>query len=209
MNPQVDLYLEDGCGRCKYYKTTQCKVHNWQSELKALRAIVLECGLTEELKWSVPVYTHKNKNIAIVSAFKDYCSLSFFKGSLLQDTENILHKQGESSQSARILKFTNVKEISKIRDIIKAYIFEAIELESQGIKVEFKKNLETIPDELQKCFDNDTSFQKAFYALTPSKQRGYIIYFSQPKQSQTRETRIENCKQKILNGVGLNDKYKC
>jgi uncharacterized protein YdeI (YjbR/CyaY-like superfamily) len=203
MNPEVDLYLEDGCGRCKFYKTPQCKVHRWQSELKALRKIVLDCGLTEELKWSFPVYTYNNKNIVIVSAFKEYCSLSFFKGVLLQDTNKLLHKQGESSQAARIIKFTSTKEISTIVHILKAYIFEAIEIENVGLKVEFKKNLEPVPGELENEFERDAKFKKAFYDLTPGKQRGYIIYFSQPKQSITRETRIGNCKQKIMNGEGV------
>ena len=209
MNSKVDLYLEDGCGRCKFYKTPQCKVHNWQNELKALRKIVLDCGLTEELKWSVPVYTYNNKNIVIVSAFKEYCSLSFFKGALLQDTNGILHKQGESSQSARIIKFTDKKEISTLEQTLKAYIFEAIEVENIGLKVAFKKDLEPIPIELQNKLDKDPTFKKAFQSLTTGKQRGYIIHFSQPKQSQTRETRIENCTPKILKGEGLNDKYKC
>ena len=209
MNPEVDLYLEDGCGRCKFYKTPQCKVHNWVSELKALRTIVLDCGLTEELKWSVPVYTYNNKNIVIVSAFKEYCSLSFFKGVLLQDTNGILHKQGESSQSARIIKFTDKKDILAIEQILKAYIFEAVEVENKGLKVEFKRDLEPVPIELQNKFDKNATFKKAFYTLTPSKQRAYIIHFSQPKQSQTRETRIENCTPKILKGEGINDKYKC
>jgi uncharacterized protein YdeI (YjbR/CyaY-like superfamily) len=204
MNPQVDLYLEDGCGRCKFYKTPQCKVHNWQNELKVLRKIVLDCGLTEELKWSVPVYTYNQKNIAIVSAFKEYCSLSFFKGSLLQDSEGILYKQGESSQSARIIKFTSVKEILSREALLKAYIFEALEIENAGLKVEFKKNLEPVPIELEHKFETDIEFKKAFYDLTIGKQRGYIIYFSQPKQTETRLSRIEKCMQKILKGEGLN-----
>jgi uncharacterized protein YdeI (YjbR/CyaY-like superfamily) len=208
MNPAIDLYLADGCGRCKYYKTSQCKVHSWQSELIALRQIVLECGLTEELKWSVPVYTNNHKNIAIVSAFKDYCSLSFFKGALLQDPEKILFKQGESSQSARIIKFTNTTEIVKLKDILKSYIFEAIELETLGQKVEFKKNPEPVPAELQDKLNKDKKFNQAFYALPPGKQRGYIIYFSQPKQPATRVKRIDAKEQDILNGVGLNDQYK-
>jgi uncharacterized protein YdeI (YjbR/CyaY-like superfamily) len=203
MNPEVDLYLEDGCGRCKFYKTPQCKVRNWVSELKTLRKIVLDCGLTEEIKWRVPVYTYNNKNIAILSAFKEYCSLNFFKGALLQDTNGILHKQGESSQSARIIKFTDKKEISALEQLLKAYIFEAIEVENVGLKVEFKKNLEPVPSELENQFERDTKFKKAFYDLSPGKQRGYIIYFSQPKQSTTRETRIGNCKQKIMNGEGV------
>ena len=207
MNLKVDLYLEDGCGRCKFFKTPQCKVHNWQNELKALRKIVLDCGLTEELKWSVPVYTYNNKNIVIVSAFKEYCSISFFKGALLQDAENILHKQGESSQSARII--TNKKEVSELEQTLKAYIFEAIEIENIGLKVEFKKNLEPVPIELENKFKEDVKFREAFYNLTQGKQRGYVIYFSQPKQSSTRATRIENSKENIMKGIGLNDKFKC
>lgn len=208
MNPLIDLYLEDGCGRCKLYKTPQCKVHNWQNELKILRKIVLECGLTEELKWSVPVYTYNDKNIVIVSAFKEYSSLSFFKGALLQDTDNLLQKQGENSQSGRIIKFTSASEITQIESILKAYIFEAIEIEKIGLKVETKKNPEPIPLELQNKLDTDPVFNKAFNALTPGKQRGYIIYFSQPKQSKTRESRIESCVEKILKGEAFYDKKK-
>jgi uncharacterized protein YdeI (YjbR/CyaY-like superfamily) len=205
MNPKVDNYLVDGCMRCKFGGTPKCKVNNWREELQMLRQIVLECGLTEELKWGVPCYTVYNKNIVIVSAFKDYCSLSFFKGSLLEDTHNILDKPGNSSQSYRLIKFINSKEIVDLSEILKAYIFQAIEVEKLGLKVEFKKNPEPIPDELQKKFEEFTSLKNAFYALTPGRQRGYIIYFSQPKQSRTREGRIEKCMQKILNGEGLND----
>lgn len=208
MNQKIDLYFKDGCGRCKFYQTPQCKVHNWQSELKALRKIVLNCNLTEELKWSFPVYTFNTKNIVIVSAFKEYVALSFFKGVLLKDKEKLLYQQGENSQTTRIMKFVNVKEITKIENTIKAYILEAIEIEKQGKKIEFKKNPEPIPIELQQKLDTDSNFNIAFNSLTPGKQRGYIIYFSQPKQSATRSSRIEKCTEKILNGKGLQDDYK-
>jgi uncharacterized protein YdeI (YjbR/CyaY-like superfamily) len=207
-NPKVDLYLADGCGRCEYYATPKCKVKNWQKELETLRQIVIDCGLTEELKWSVPVYTSQNKNIAVVSAFKEYCSLSFFKGVLLKDQHKLLEQQGESSQSARLIKFTDSKTILKLSPVLKEYILEAVELEKNGQKVTFKKNLEPIPEELEDIFKKLPVLKNAFYSLTPGKQRGYIIYFSQPKQSETRISRIEKCKQKIMNGEGLNDKYK-
>ena len=207
MNPKVDHYLIDGCMRCNFGGTPECKVHNWKDELVMLRHIVLECGLTEELKWGVPCYTSDNKNIVIVSAFKDYSSLSFFKGALLKDPHKILIKQGENSQSARIIKFTNPEQITEQQEILKAYILEAVEIERSGLKVEFSKTPEPVPDELIQKFDEYPELKKAFHALTPGRQRGYIIYFSQPKQSQTRFNRIEKYKQKILNGEGLNDKY--
>lgn len=206
-NPKIDLYLTDGCGRCAFYATPKCKVKNWRLELEALRDIVLSCGLTEELKWSVPMYTHQNKNIAIVSAFKEYCSLSFFKGVLLKDTAGILESQGASSQSARLIKFTDSKSIMKLAPVLKAYLKEAIQLEVNGEKVIFKINPEPIPEELEKKFNQLPLFKRAFYALTPSKQRGYIIYFSQPKQTKTRESRIEQCIQKIERGEGIHDRY--
>jgi uncharacterized protein YdeI (YjbR/CyaY-like superfamily) len=209
LNPKVDLYLADGCGRCAYYATPKCKVKKWQKELETLRQIVLDCGLTEVLKWSVPVYTFQNKNIVIVSAFKEYCSLSFFKGALLKDQNNILEKQGENSQSARIIKFTDSKTILKLLPYLKKYIFEAAQLEESGMKVTFKKNVESVPEELENTFKELPALKNAFYSLTASKQRGYIIYFSQPKQPSTRVSRIQHCMQKIMNGESLNDKYKC
>ncbi len=208
MNPKIDQYLSKGCMRCPLGGTSNCKVHNWTEELKKLRSIVLECGLTEELKWGVPCYTFQNKNILIVSAFKDFCAISFFKGSLLSDTNNILTKPGDNSQAARYAKFTNLQEIVKMEAVLKRYVFEAIELEKAGLKVDFKKSPEPIPDELQKKLNEDILFKTAFEELTPGRKRGYIIYFSQPKQSKTRITRIEKCIPKILNGEGLNDKYK-
>jgi len=206
MNPQVDKYLIDGCMRCKYGGTPQCKVHNWREELEMLRQIVLETGLTEEIKWGAPVYTHKGKNIVSVGALKESANIGFFKGILLTDKHKILQQQG-NLQSDRIIKFTNVKDIEKVKDVLKEYVLEAIEIEESGKKVEFKKNPEPIPNELLEAFEQDPAFKKAFYALTAGRQRGYIIHFSQPKQSQTRIGRIEKYKEQIFNGIGLNDKY--
>ena len=205
MNPQVDKYLIDGCMRCKYGGTPQCKVHNWREELEMLRQIVLETGLTEEIKWGAPVYTHKGKNIVSVGALKESANIGFFKGVLLTDKHKILQQQG-NLQSDRIIKFTNVKDIEKVKDVLKEYVLEAIEIEESGKKVEFKKNPEPIPDELLQAFEQNPAFKKAFYSLTPGRQRGYIIYFSQAKQSKTRISRIEKYKEYILNGIGLNDK---
>lgn len=208
LNPEVDLYLADGCGRCKYYATPDCKVKKWLLELEMLRQIALESGLVEELKWKVPVYTFSGKNVIIVSAFKDYSSIAFIKGALLKDPEKILVKQGEHSQSGRIAKFTDTTTIQQLSAVLKAYILEAIELEKAGEKVEMKKNPEPIPEELENKFAEMPELKKAFFALTPGKQRAYIIHFSQPKQSQTRVSRIENNVQKILNGEAFYDKPK-
>lgn len=208
LNPQVDKYLIDGCMRCKYGGTPKCKVNNWREELELLRQIVLETGLTEEIKWGAPVYTFKGKNIVSVGALKESATIGFFKGVLLTDKDNILEQQG-NLQSDRIIKFTNVNDIEKVKDVLKSYVLEAIAIEESGKKVEFKKNPEPIPDELLEAFEQDPVFKKAFYDLTPGRQRGYIIHFSQPKQSQTRIGRIEKYKEQIFNGIGLNDKYSC
>ena len=207
-NPLTDKYLIDGCMRCKYGGTPQCKVLNWVDELEQLRQIVLETGLTEEIKWGFPVYTHKGKNIVTVNALKESANIGFFKGALLTDNHKILHQQG-NLQSDRIIKFTNVNEIEKLKDVLNTYVIEAIAIEESGKKVEFKKNPEPIPEELLVTFEQDPAFKKAFYALTSGRQRGYIIHFSQPKQSQTRIGRIEKYKEQIFNGIGLNDKYNC
>jgi uncharacterized protein YdeI (YjbR/CyaY-like superfamily) len=205
-NPQVDKYLLDGCMRCKYGGTPQCKVNNWREELETLRQIVLETGLKEEIKWGVPVYTHNGKNVLSVAALKDFATIGFFKGVLLTDSHKILEKQG-NLQSDRIVRFTKTADIVKLKDVLKSYIKEAVAIEESGKKVEFKKNPEPIPDELLQAFEDDPAFKKAFYALTPGRQRGYIIHFSQPKQTQTRIGRIEKYKQQIFNGLGLNDKF--
>lgn len=206
MNPKVDAYLAVGCGRCPLMNTPECKVHNWTEELETLREIVLECGLTEELKWSVPCYTFEGNNIAIVSAFKEYCAISFFKGVLLKDGNGILSKQGENSQSGRLVKFTDVRQIIEKESILKEYIQEAVEIEKAGLKVEYKNVSEyEIPDELQNKLNQNEAFKNAFNALTPGRQKGYILHFSQPKQSKTRESRIEKSMPRIFLGKGLNE----
>ncbi|MBO6587338.1 MAG: YdeI/OmpD-associated family protein [Gracilimonas sp.] len=205
MNPEVDQYLDIGCGRCPLGGTPECKVHDWQEELKQLRLIILESGLTEEVKWSVPCYTYEGSNVLILSAFKNYCSVSFFKGSLLQDQNKMLVKPGKNSQAARLFKFTNVEQINESENSIKEYIREAIEIEKSGKKVKFKKNPEPFPEELQVKFDEDPVLQEAFEALTPGRQRGYIIHFSGAKQSSTRQRRIEKYIPKIMEGKGFHD----
>ncbi len=211
MQKTVDKYLIDGCMRCKYGATPQCKVNSWKEELIILREIVRELAqetdLIEEIKWGVPVYTHKGKNICTINALKASANIGFFKGVLLTDKHKILQQQG-NLQSDRIVKFTNTADIIALQDILKAYILEAIALETSGIKVEFNKKPEPIPEELQQAFIDDEFFRKAFYNLTPGRQRGYIIHFSQPKQSATRLARIEKCKTQIFSGIGLNDKYE-
>ena len=208
LNPKVDLFIADGCGRCDYYATDKCKVRSWQMELQHLRQIMLETGLVEDVKWGVPVYTHQDKNIVIVSALKDCVTFGFFKGVLLSDPKKILEQQGPSVQSARIIRFTAVDQIINLTDTIKEYVKEAVVIEESGVKVEFKKDLEPIPDELNDMFEDLPALRDAFYALTPGKQRGYIIHFSQPKQSASRISRIEKCIDKIMNGEGFHDAYK-
>ncbi len=207
MNPKVDVYFTAGCGRCPLGNTPECKVHNWQAELEKLREIILDCGLDEELKWGVPVYTFEKNNILLIGAFKDNCVLSFFKGALLKDAQNILKKPGENTQAGRVIRFTDVREVAKLESVLKAFIYEAVEVEKAGLKVPLKKTSEfIIPEEFQDKLDEIPSLKPAFEALTPGRQRGYILYFSQPKQSQTRASRIEKCMPRILIGKGLNDR---
>lgn len=202
----VNEYFTSGCGRCKLFDTPQCKVQIWKKELTALRHIILECGLAEELKWSHPCYTFQGSNVILLGAFNDYCLISFIKGVLLKDEQNILVAQTENVQSGRVIKFTDVKDILKLEKTLKAYIYEAIEIEKAGLKVELKKTSEfKMPEELQAKFKKTPAFKKAFEALTPGRQRGYILYFSQAKQSKTREERIEKSVPKILQGKGLQD----
>ena len=189
MNPKVDGYLR--------------KAKKWQGEMKKLRRISLDCGLTEELKWGKPCYTFQNSNIVIIQGFKEFCALLFTKGALLKDLNGILKKFGW--QAARRIPFTNVREIVEIEPSLKAYIREAIEAEKAGLKVTLKKNPEPIPEELQNKLDEIPALKAAFDALTPGRQRGYILYFSGAKQSKTRESRVEKCMPQILNEKGLND----
>ena len=193
MNSKVDLFLE--------------KATAWQKEMKLLRSICLDCGLTETYKWMHPCYTFQNSNVVLIHGFKEYCALLFHKGVLLKDTHHILIQQTKNVQAARQIRFTNVSEIETLKTTIKEYIFEAIEVEKAGLKVPMKTTSEfNFPQELQIKFNENPHLKSAFESLTPGRQRGYLLYFSQAKQSKTRESRIERCIPKILIGKGLQDK---
>jgi uncharacterized protein YdeI (YjbR/CyaY-like superfamily) len=182
------------------------KAKKWEEEFKKLRRITLDCELTEELKWGHPCYSFQQSNIVLIHGFKEYCALLFFKGALLKDAKGILIQQTENVQVARQIRFTNIREIVKMEPILKAYISEAIEVEKTGVEVNFKKTSEfKIPEEFQNKLDEIPALKTAFDALTPGRQRAYILYFSAAKQSKTRESRVEKCMQQILNGKGLND----
>lgn len=192
MNPKVDWFFE--------------KDTKWQKEYEKLRTIILDCGLMEELKWGCPCYTYDNTNVVLIHGFKEYCAVLFFKGALLNDPEGILIQQTKNVQSARQVRFTNAREIVKQQKILKAYIYEAIEVERAGLKVKLKKTSDyKVPEEFQKRLDKKPALKKAFEALTPGRQRAYIFYFSQAKQSKTREERVEKFVKRILSGKGLDD----
>ena len=192
MNPKVDFYFS--------------KAQKWQKELEKLRTIILDCHLTEELKWGVPCYSFQESKIVLIHVFKEYCALLFIKGALLHNANGILIQQTKNVQAGRQIRFTNVREIIEMETILKAYINEAIEVEKAGLKVNFKKTTEfIIPEEFQNKLDEIPALKTAFDALTPGRQRAYILYFSEPKQSKTRESRVEKCTQQILNEKGLND----
>lgn len=192
MNPKVDEFLT--------------KAKKWKEEYEILRKIVLDCELTEDFKWMNPCYTFEKKNIVLMHGFKEYCALLFPKGSLLQDSHGILLQQTENVQGARQIRFTNVQEIAEKEAVLKAYIYEAIEVEKTGLKVKVKKPEELIiPEELQHKFDEIPALKDAFTTLTPGRQRAYILHFSAAKQSKTRASRVEKCIPNILNGKGLND----
>jgi uncharacterized protein YdeI (YjbR/CyaY-like superfamily) len=177
----------------------------WQDEAEKLRLILLDCQLTEEFKWGWPCYTFQKKNIVLIHGFKEYCALLFFKGALLDDPNGILQKTGENTQVGRQIRFTGIQEIAKLETILKSYIFQAIEVEKAGLKVIVVKNPETFAEELQNKLNEIPALKKAFEALTPGRQRAYNLYFSAPKQSKTRESRVEKYMQQILNGKGLSD----
>jgi uncharacterized protein YdeI (YjbR/CyaY-like superfamily) len=192
MNSKVDWFFE--------------KATRWQKEYTRLRAIVLDCDLKEDLKWGQPCYTYEKGNIVLIHGFKDYCALLFFKGALLKDKKKILIQQTENVQAARQIRFTSLQEISKLERTLKAYIYEAIELEEAGAKVELKKTTEfPVADEFRAKLDKSRALKKAFETLTPGRQRGYLLYFSSAKQAKTRAARIEKCMPKILAGKGLDD----
>lgn len=206
MNPQVDQYLADGCGRCELYASPGCKINQWRREMTLLRKILLGCGLKEELKWSVACYTFQGRNVVLMSAFKKYAALAFFKGTLLKDDQKLLVKPGENSRAVRQFRFTNTETISNMEDTIKAYVLEAVEIEKAVKKVEFKKAPDALPEELLRKFQEFPELKIAFYALTPGRQRGYLLYFSQAKQSKTRKSRIEKYIPQILAGKGFHDR---
>lgn len=192
MNPKVDFYFE--------------KNETWSKEIARLRKIALSCGLEEELKWGCPCYTHHGVNVVLIHVFKEYCAYLFFKGALMNDPEGILIQQTKNVQSARQTRFTSVKEITAHEAALKAYIYEAIEIEKAGLKVKLKKTSDyEVPEEFQKALNKNSRLKTAFEKLTPGRQRAYLFYFAQPKQSSTRVSRIEKYKQHILHGLGLND----
>lgn len=191
-NPKVDFYF----GKAKM----------WQQELRKLRAIVLACPLSEELKWGCPCYTFEKRNIVVIHAFKEYCALLFFKGALLKDAKGILIQQTKNVQAGRQIRFTNVREIVELAPVLKAYIHEAIDVEKAGLKVKLKKTAEfAIPEEFQKRLDAMPALKTAFAALTPGRQRAYFFYFSGAKQAKTRASRVEKYMRQILDGKGLDD----
>ena len=182
------------------------KAKEWRKEFDQLRKVCLDCGLTEELKWGKPCYTYQESNIVLIHGFKEYCALLFFKGALLKDPNGILIQQTENVQAARQIRFTNVQQIVEMQSVLKIYIKEAIEVEKAGLEVSYKKTSEfAIPEEFQNRLDDSRALKNAFNALTPGRQRGYVLYFSAAKQSKTREARVEKCLAQILEGKGLND----
>ena len=192
MNSRVDFFFS--------------KARKWQEEFEQLRRIILDCGLTEELKWGVPCYTFQKRNIVLIHGFKDYCAMLFFKGALLQDANSILIQQTKNVQAGRQIRFTDVRELVEMTPTLKAYIYEAIEVEKAGLKVEFKKTTDfIIPEEFQAKLDKSPALKTAFDALTPGRQRAYIFHFSQPRQSETRASRVEKWLPQILHGKGLAD----
>ncbi len=191
-NPKVDFYFT--------------KARQWQKEYNLLRTIILDCGLTEELKWGVPCYTVNENNVVLIHGFKEYCALLFHKGALLKDPKNILIQQTKNVQAARQIRFTNLTQIEKLKTVLKAYIKQAIEIEKAGLKVELKPTAAfEIAEEFKNKLNKMPALKTAFNALTPGRQRAYLLYFSAAKQSQTRELRIEKCMPQILKGKGLND----
>lgn len=192
MNPKVDFFFK--------------KADKWRKEYEKLRTIVLDGALTEELRWGKPCYTFQNSNIVLIHGFKEYCALLFMKGALLKDPKRILIQQTKNVQAARQIRFTNVQEIVELEPVVKAYIKEAIEVEEAGLEVNYKKTSEfKVPEEFRNKLDKIPALKKAFTALTPGRQRGYLLYFSGAKQSKTREARIEKYMPQILAGKGLDD----
>lgn len=206
LNPQIDTYLAEGCGRCDKWRTPACRVHAFPAVLQHLRQQILAAGLSEELKWSQPCYTHAGKNILIMSAFKDYAFVSFFQGALLRDPAGVLVQPGKNSQAARQLRYKTLQDVLALEATLTAYIQEAIQISASGRKVDFEKSPEPLPEELLAHFERQPDFQAAFEALTPGRQRGYLLHFAEAKQPQTRINRISKAMPRIFAGKGLNER---
>jgi uncharacterized protein YdeI (YjbR/CyaY-like superfamily) len=191
MNAKVDAFLRGA--------------EKWRDEMEALRSVALDCGLSEELKWGKPCYSFKKGNVAIIQPFKDRCALMFFKGALLNDPDGVLEKPGQDSHAARRMMFSTVEEVVRMGPRLRVFIAEAIEVESAGLKVPGRKESAPIPDELVEMYGKVSGLEEAFGALTPGRQRAYILHFTNAKQAKTRTSRIEKCVQRILEGKGLND----
>ena len=207
MTTDVEEYLVNGCGRCPLGNTPQCKVHAWSEILISIRTLLKSTQLVEECKWGVPCYTHNGRNVAMLSALKSSCCISFFKGSLIDDQAQILEKSGPNSHVGRVIKITTLDQVNKYEEVILQYITQAIGIEEKGLKVEPNPYQMDIPTELQDVFDEDQALMNAFYSLTPGRQRGYLIYFSGAAKSETRTNRIEKFKSQIMAGVGMHDRY--
>jgi len=206
MNNAAQNYFDEGCGRCAFHATPQCKVNTWKKELALLRKIARESGLQEVVQWGAACYTFEQRNVIMLGAFKQYCVMSFFKGALLKDPDNLLQKAGEQSQATRVARFTNVKDIQCTTSILKSYLQEAIDLEKSNAKVVLKKIEEyEIPAELQTAFATSPTLKAAFDSLTSGRRRGYLLHFYQAKKSETRSERIKKCTPQIMQGKGLQD----
>ena len=207
MTRDVETYFSDGCGRCKLGGTPACKVHTWGEPLKIFREIVPNCGLTEECKWGMPCYSVNGKNVLIISAFKEYCSLNFFKGSLISDELGLLSKAGENSEASRMLKTTTAKHLLDHVDAIKSIIFQAVEIEKAGLKTTPKPiDSYPVPTEFTEFLKQDNQLKMAYDTLTPGRQKSYLMHFNSAKQTQTRINRIEKCVPGILAGKGFNER---
>lgn len=208
MTTHADTFFTDGCGRCPNGGTPDCKIHQWQAELTLLREIILECGLTETCKWGVPCYLFQDSNVALMGVLKAYCFVGFFKGALLADPHGVLFQKTENVQASRLIRFTSIQEVIAQKEVLQAYLFEAIEIEKAGLQVPLKTTSEyPVPEELEQKMAEMPALKSAFEALTPGRQRGYLLHFSAPKQSKTRMERIEKCMPLIFMGKGLHDDY--
>lgn len=205
-NTSVDSYLREGCGRCERYQTPECKVLLWTKPLEALRKLVLSTGLEEDMKWGSPCYTLNGKNVVSLASLNDFCSLSFFKGALLEDEEGLLVAPGANSRHVRYLKFTSLKEVTKGRKVALGFLEQAIAIQKAGKKVPPRSGDDPLPEELAAHLAGDAALQAAFDGLTPGRKRSYVLYVSGAKQSKTRATRAERCSAKILAGKGWNER---